>query len=644
MSKEVCWKMPDALQVDTQMAVFRDRINQQFATSLVSYTDLHTWSIEHLADFWQTLWETSPLTSQTDIDCILEANMPGTHWFRGASLNFAEQLLLFQDEHPAIIFVNESGQQRILSFADLHIAVAQCQAGLKRAGVSVGDRVVGLMPNMPETVIAMLATTSIGAIWSSTSPDFGEQGVLDRFTQIKPKVLFTTDATVYAGKTVATLSKAKALLAQCPDCQCVVIPYHDTQVNVDFATPYNAFIDASATQVEFTPLPFEHPVYILYSSGTTGVPKCITHGAGGTLLQHYKELALHTNISRDDVVFYYTTCGWMMWNWLVSSLLLGATIVLYDGSPMHPAPTILLDLIDEFGISVFGASAKYYSTLANHQVNAIDSHDLASLKTLLSTGSPLYPEQFDYLYQRIKSDVQVASISGGTDLISCFALGCPLKSVKRGELQCIGLGMDVAVFNPQGAAVIGEKGELVCRQPFPSMPLYFWGDVDNQKYQQAYFSRFPGVWTHGDFAEITPEGGVIITGRSDATLNPGGIRIGTAEIYQVVEGFPEIAESLCVGQQQDNDERIVLLLVLQPGFILSQALQDKIKQAIKTQISPHHVPHIMVAVSALPRTVSGKLVELAVKATLNGEKIENIHAIANPEVLAEIASAIKHSK
>lgn len=652
MRDDICWQAPEARLAQSHIVAFMRYLEESYHVTFTDYDALHAWSIENLDTFWQAVWNFCGCRSDSEIQRVLSFNSKtekktnveinteqvrfGAIWFSGASLNFAEHLLRHRDNHPALIARNEIGHTKIISYAELAIAVAQCQAGLKRAGVKPGDVIVGLLPNIPETVIIMLAVTSIGAIWSALSPDFGEQAVLDRFSQIDPVLCFTTNAVQYAGKIIDTLSKAKKVCDMLPNCRCVVIDTHgDVSHEVEDLSHYNDFIDPSATECEFSSFPFDHPVYIVYSSGTTGAPKCITHGAGGTLLQHLKELILHSDVHRDDTVFYYTTCAWMMWHWLVSNLALGATVVLYDGSPLHPKPDILLDLIDEFGISIFGASAKYYASLEKQKLNPAQSHVLTTLKTLLSTGSPLLPAQYDYIYQNIKQDVCLSSISGGTDLLSCFTLGTVLKPVRRGECQCLGLGMDVAIYDNDGHPVVGEKGELVCRQPFPSMPVCFWQDDNNQRYFKSYFARFPGVWTHGDYAMMTPHQGLVMVGRSDATLNPGGVRIGTAEIYAVVEQYNEIIESLCVGHVVNGDEQIILFVVMQKGVSLDDQLSDKLKNEIKKTVSAHHVPHIIHAVSGLPRTISGKLVELTVKHILAGEEVDNISALANPEVLAE---------
>jgi acetoacetyl-CoA synthetase len=563
--------------------------------------------------------------------------MPGARWFEGARLNFAENLLRCRDDRPAVIFWNESGARRQLSFAELFAEVSRVAGALRGAGVGARDRVAAWMPNIPETLIAMLATASIGAVWSSCSPDFGAKGVLDRFGQIQPKVLFTVDGYCYGGKRVELTERVCEVVRELPAAaKIVVLGYLETEPALPAANAaeYREFITAGRPpDITFEQLPFDHPLYILYSSGTTGLPKCIVHGAGGTLLQHLKELALHTDLKRGDRIFYYTTCGWMMWNWLVSSLATGAAVVLYDGSPVHPKRDILFDLAGQERLTVFGTSAKYLAMIEKEGLAPGDSHDLSSLRTILSTGSPLAPRSFDYVYEVIKPDVCLSSISGGTDIVSCFALGNPIAPVYRGEIQTRGLGMKVEIFNEAGKPVRGEKGDLVCTKPFPSMPVGFWNDPTGEKYRAAYFEDFPGVWRHGDWAELTAHDGLVIYGRSDATLNPGGIRIGTAEICRQVEQFEEVVESLVVGQEWRGDVRIVLFVRLRDGVVLSGELKDRIRKCIRANASPHHVPRKIIRVADIPRTISGKITELAVREVIHGRPVKNRDALANPESL-----------
>jgi acetoacetyl-CoA synthetase len=566
----------------------------------------------------------------------------GPRWFLGARFNFAENLLRFRDDHPALIVRNELGRGRVLTYAQLADEVEAVAGALRAAGVTPGDRVAGYMPNIPETVIAMLATASLGAVWSSCSPDFGVKGVLDRFGQIAPKVLFCADGYRYAGKEIDTLARVRQVAEQIPSIEHVVVVRHlRDHADLSGFTPWDEF---SATGLRFPPpgsrypvFPFDHPLYIMYSSGTTGLPKCMVHGAGGTLLQHLKELVLHTDLRREDRIFYFTTCGWMMWNWLVSSLAVGATVVLYDGAPLAPHAASLWDMASEERVTVFGTSAKYLALVEKEGVVPARTHDLSSLRAILSTGSPLAPPSFDYVYERVKGDVQLSSISGGTDIISCFALGNPAGPVWRGELQAIGLGMRVDVFDESGQPARGAPGELVCTMPFPSMPISFWNDPDGAKYRGAYFDHYPGVWRHGDWAQLTDHGGVIITGRSDATLNPGGVRIGTAEIYRQVEQLPDVIESLVVGQDVVSngtpDTRVVLFVRLRPDVALDDALRERIRRQIREGASPHHVPKVIVAVSDIPRTISGKITELAVRDVIHGRPVKNTDAMANPQAL-----------
>jgi len=605
------------------------------------YAPLYDYSIRHPETFWPCVWEFCGVRATGDLEPALVDGdaMPGSRWFPNVRLNFAQNLLRFKDDKSALIFRNEWGHARELTYAQLHVQVARMAHALKNAGVVKGDRIAGFLPNVPETIIAMLAATSLGAIWSSCSPDFGVNGVVDRFGQIEPKVLFCADAYPYGGKRHDCLAKVREVLAAIPSIErCVVIPYSGEPLHLGDlrgAASWDEFAGSEDRAIEFVPTAFDHPLYIMYSSGTTGAPKCIVHGAGGTLLQHLKELVLHTDLKREDRIFYYTTCGWMMWNWLVSSLAVGATVVLYDGSPTHPDGNVLWNLADEVGISIFGTSAKWIDATAKMGVKPRETHKLLALKTILSTGSPLSPESFEYVYRDVKERVLLSSISGGTDIISCFALGNPLLPVYRGELQCRGLGMKVEILDDEGNPVRGQPGELACTAPFPSMPVSFWNDPEGEKYRAAYFSKVPGVWCHGDRAELTQHDGIIIYGRSDATLNPGGVRIGTAEIYRQVEQLPEVLESVAVGQRWQGDERVILFVRLREDTQLDDALRERIKQQIRANTTPRHVPAKILAVSDIPRTRSGKISELAVRAAIHGEPVKNTEALANPEALRQ---------
>jgi acetoacetyl-CoA synthetase len=603
------------------------------------YAPLYDFSVRHPERFWPLVWEFCGIRASGDFEPVLVDGdrMPGARWFPNVKLNFAQNLLRHKDARTALVFRNEWGHKRELTYAELHAETARIARALREAGVGVGDRVAGFMPNLPETIIAMLAATSIGATWSSCSPDFGINGVVDRFGQIAPKVLFTADAYGYGGKRFDCLQKIRGVLDKIPSVErLVVVPYSGDALSLDGlrgAVSWTDFAGDGEPALSFEMLPFDHPLYIMYSSGTTGVPKCIVHGAGGTLIQHLKELVLHTDLKREDRLFYYTTCGWMMWNWFVSGLAVGATLILYDGSPSHPDGNALWDLADEVGISVFGTSAKWISAIEKAGVRPRETHKLLSLKTILSTGSPLAPESYDYVYRDVKERVLLASISGGTDIISCFALGNPLLPVWRGELQSRGLGMKVEILDEAGQPVREQPGELACAAPFPSMPVYFWNDPDGERYRAAYFSKVPGVWCHGDRAELTAHDGIIIYGRSDATLNPGGVRIGTAEIYRQVEQLPEVLESVAVGQHWESDERIVLFVRLRDGITLDDALREKIRKQIRANTTPRHVPAKILQVADIPRTVSGKISELAVRAVIHGEAVKNTDALANPDAL-----------
>ncbi|UHH27670.1 acetoacetate--CoA ligase [Pseudomonas veronii] len=640
---EILWQ-PSAERIrHTRMDQFRRFINQRYSVQLDDYPALHQWSIDQRADFWQAIVAFFDVQFRSPPSAVLieGAAMPSAEWFPGATLNFAEHLLRRRDAHPAVVAISEDGQREQLSYAELAAHVAGLQRSLRAAGVGLGDRVAACMPNTWQTLVGMLATTSLGAIWSCSSPDFGTQGVIDRFGQIEPKVLIACAGYRYAGKTIDQSAKLNEILERLPSLQhLIVVPYARPQARVeDYRSDANVALWSDFYQPggtpEFVAVPFDHPLYILYSSGTTGVPKCIIHGTGGVLLTHLKEHGLHADLSREDCLFYYTTCGWMMWNWLVSVLALGATAVLYDGSPFHPGPERLIDLIDAERISVFGTSPKFLATLEKAGLQPRLSHDLSSLKGLISTGSPLSPQSYDYVYRAIKAEVCLSSMSGGTDIVSCFVIGNPVLPVRRGEMQCKSLAMAIEVWDDQGRPLLGEKGELVCTRHFPAMPIGLWNDPQQKMLRAAYFSQFPGVWAQGDYAEQRPNGSLLIHGRSDAVLNPGGVRIGTAEIYRQVEKVPLVLESLAIGQRWQDDVRVVLFVRLDDGVELNDALEQQIRQMIRANTTPRHVPAKILAVRDIPRTISGKIVELAVRNVVHGEPVKNTDALANPEALAQ---------
>ncbi|MCH8010359.1 MAG: acetoacetate--CoA ligase [Candidatus Marinimicrobia bacterium] len=637
---KIMWQPGKKTISNSQMDQFRRYVNDHYNLTLSDYVDLYDWSITNVPDFWSAMWEFGDIIRSKPFNKVVDdaTKMPGSNWFLGTRLNYAENLLRYRDDRTAIVFLGEGQPIRSLTYRQLYEEVRRLAFALRELGVDVNDRVAGFMPNMPETVIAMLATVSVGAIWSSSSPDFGIKGVLDRFTQIEPKVLFSANGYFYNGKAFDSLEKIIGILQELPSVEKVVIvPYTDEQPDISKIRNgilYKKFLPKEEVPYfNFEQLPFNHPLYIMYSSGTTGLPKSIVHGAGGTLIQHLKELRLHTNLTREDTIFYFTTCGWMMWNWLVSSLSVGAIVVLYDGAPFYPDAGAMWQMTQDLGITVFGTSAKFISACESACVKPREEFDLSKLRAILSTGSPLVEESFDYVYRDIKEDVLLSSISGGTDIISCFALGNPTLPVYRGELQCRGLGMKVESFNEQGKPLLNEKGELVCTAPFPSMPIYFWNDPDNQNYHEAYFDVFPGVWTHGDFVTINEHGGVKIFGRSDATLNPGGVRIGTAEIYRVVESLPEVNDSLVVGQNWQGDERIILFVKMKKGNKLTGELIDKIKKTIRAQCSPRHVPAKVLPIDDIPYTINLKKVEIAVKKIIHGDEVLNRDTLMNPESL-----------
>ena len=637
--KKIMWQ-PSVEQIQgSQMFEFKEFINDRHGLNLENYHDLHYWSVNRIPEFWDSAWSFFDILHSHPYTQVVDdvSKMPGAIWFDGTRLNFAENLLRRRDDKTAIVFKGEGQPVRKLTYNELYSAVVKTAHALKELGVNKGDRIAGFVPNMPESIIAMLATTAIGAIWSSSSPDFGIKGVLDRFSQIEPKVLFAANGYFYNGKAHDSLEKLQGILKDLTSVQkVVVIPYtqEDPDVSmIDNSVAFPEFIANDAETIDFEQLPFDHPLYIMYSSGTTGLPKSIVHGVGGSLIQHMKELRLHCNISADDNVFYFTTCGWMMWNWLVSNLAIGSTVILYDGSPFYPDSNAMWAMAEELGITVFGTSAKFIAASESSGNKPNDINDLSAMRIILSTGSPLMEENFDYIYRDVKKDVQLASISGGTDIISCFAGGSPMLPVHRGELQCSGLAMDVDSFDTQGKSIRNEKGELVCKKAFPSMPVYFWNDADGSKYHHAYFDKFENIWYHGDYIEINDHGGVTIYGRSDATLNPGGVRIGTAEIYRVVEQMAEVADSLVVGVQSDGDEQVALFLKMNSGNNLNDELIDSIKRSIRANCTPRHVPSIVKTVEDIPYTISGKKVELAVKNVLHGEEVTNKDALANPEAL-----------
>ena len=634
--KKLWW--PSQQQIEQcNLTRFIQQIQSQHP-QVTDYDSLYSWSVNDSPAFWSEVAKFADIQfSQEASDILVNPDaMPGAEWFKGSRLNFAENLLRYRDDRTAIVFRSENGEQRQLSYAELYQKVNDCQKLLRSMDVKAGDRVAGYMSNNPETVIAMLATASLGAIWSSCSPDFGKKGVLERFSQITPKVLFTIDGYEYGGKSFDVVETVIEILEQIPEIENVVmVPFLNKAPDTSKIRNCCMWqeMEISSEEMEFAQLPFNHPLYILYSSGTTGVPKCIVHSAGGTLIQHLKEHQLHTDINREDVLFYFTTCGWMMWNWLVSGLASGCTVVLYDGSPFYPRRRSLWQFVSEQGITVFGTSARYIAAVAKARIKPGQDYDLSSLRAILSTGSPLAPEHFDYVYENVKSDLMLSSISGGTDIVSCFVLGSPMRPVYKGEIQSRGLGMAVDVYNDDGDSVRGERGELVCYKPFPSMPLGFWNQPDDQKYHDAYFSRFENTWAQGDYAEITERDGLIIYGRSDAVLNPGGVRIGTAEIYRQVEKVDEVLESLCIGQIWDNDVRIVLFVMLQDGVELDADIKQKIRRTIQENTTRRHVPKKIIAVPDIPRTISGKIVELAVRSIVHGDVVKNTEALANPESL-----------
>ncbi len=638
-SEQPLWRPSAARVAASNVTAFIAEANKRHGLTLNDYRDLHAWSVAESAEFWDLIWDVCGVVGEKGARKLIDGDkMPGAQFFPDAKINFAENLLKAPGSGDAMIFRGEDKVAYRLSWTELNALVSRLQQALAAAGVGEGDRVAAMLPNLPETIALMLAVTSLGAIFSSCSPDFGERGVLDRFGQIEPKVFVTVDGYWYNGKQIKIADKLKAIVGELKSAaKVVIVPYlgeaDKVAADVPRAETLATFLKPySAKALTFKRLPFNHPVYILFSSGTTGVPKCIVHGAGGTLLQHMKEHRLQCDLRAGERLFYFTTCGWMMWNWLASGIASGATLMLYDGSPFAPQ-TVVWDFAQDERINVLGTSAKYIDACKKAGLKPAETHDLSSVRLITSTGSPLAAESFDYVYSDIKQDVHLASISGGTDIVSCFVLGDPTAPVWRGEIQAPGLGMAVDVWSEEGKPIREEKGELVCVKPFPSMPVMFWNDADGKKYHSAYFERFPNVWCHGDFAEWTKHGGLIIHGRSDATLNPGGVRIGTAEIYAQVEQIPQVLEAIAVGQDWDNDVRVVLFVRLAEGVTLDDGLRDRIKQKIRTGASPRHVPAKVVQVADIPRTKSGKITELAVRNVIHGQPVKNTEALANPEAL-----------
>jgi len=634
------WEPSEKRIKSTNMYRFINFINRKYDKNFSEYEPLYRWSIENIPDFWASMWEFAEIKASKSYDRVVDDldKMPGAKWFPGAELNFAENLLRYRDDHVALIFKGEGRESTKMTYKELYEEVARVAKSLSEAGVQPGDRVVGFMPNMPQTTVAMLAATSLGAVWSSCSPDFGIKGVLDRFGQIKPKVLFTANGYAFKGKTFNSLDPISNILKELPTTEkVVVVPYTEEDPDISAipnAVHYRDFRSSQSNlEIQFRQLPFEHPLYIMFTSGTTGLPKCMVQSAGGVLINQLKEHMLHCDTKREDTIFYFTTCGWMMWNWLNCALSVGASVVLYDGNAFHPDDGVLWKMAQDEKITIFGTSAGYIAALQNAGVRPGKEYDLSPLKAVLSTGSPLSVEGFEYIYREVKEDIQLGSISGGSDINGCFAAGNPMGSVYAGELQCRCLGMKVEAFDETGNPVLSEKGELVCTAPAPPMPIYFWEDPTGEKYHAAYFDVYPNVWRHGDFIEINDRGGVIIYGRSDATLNPGGVRIGTAEIYRQMEQMEEIADSLVVGQDWKNDVRVVLFVQMAPGHTLTEEIKNQIKQTIRKNASPRHVPAKIISVPAVPYTLNMKKVELAVKKVIQGQPVLNKDALSNPESL-----------
>ena len=634
------WRPTEGQIARANMTRFMGFVNEHWDKQLKTYQELWTWSVESIPEFWAAWWEFLGVIHSRKYDRVVDdvTKMPGAQWFEGAELNFAENLLRYRDDHVALIFKSEAKPSCSITYRELYDQVARMAKSLRKAGVQKGDRVAGFMPNMMETMVAMLAATSLGALWSSCSPDFGIKGVLDRFGQIEPKVLFTADGYFYNGKTFDSIERIAGILKELPATEkVVVVPYVNEQPDISRlsrSVHWNDFMASDeGLDIDFVQVPFSHPLYIMYSSGTTGKPKCMVQSQGGVLLNQLKEQILHCDLKREDIMFYFTTCGWMMWNWVACSLGVGNTALLYDGSPFHPDPEALWKLAEDENVTVFGTSARYLTAIEQAGIKPREKHDLSSVRAVISTGSPLPVEGFEYVYRDIKPDVHLASISGGTDINGCFVAGNPIGPVYAGQIQCRCLGMKVYAYDEKGRPVYNQTGELVCTAAFPSMPICFWDDPDGEKYLNAYFRPYPGVWCHGDFIEISDQGGIIIYGRSDATLNPGGVRIGTADIYSVVETMPEVVDSIVVGQDWENDVRVILFVKLNEGYELNDELVARIRTAIRTNTSPRHVPAKIVRVADIPYTINMKKVELAVRNVIHGRAVTNRDALANPDVL-----------
>jgi len=641
MSDKLLWTPGKQRIADARLTKFMEKVNAEYGTSLADFDDAHRFSVEHAEKFWLSFWDFANVKAQTRGDVVIQDadKIPGARFFPESRLNFAENLLVKNDASPALVFRGEDKVEKTVSWRELNDTVSQLHQAFLQIRLSASDRVCAVVPNMPETIMTFASAASIGAVWSSCSPDFGEQGILDRFGQIEPKVLIVCDGYFYNGKTIDISEKISSVLEKLPSVEKVIVIDYigaaaSTATQLPNAVTYADFIAPyTPGPIAFAQLPFDHPLYILFSSGTTGVPKCIVHRAGGILLKHLSEHQLHSDVKSGDNLFYFTTCGWMMWNWLVTGLASGATLLLFDGSPIYPSERVLFDFADDKLMNIFGTSAKFIDAVKKTGWRPCETHDLSSVRTIMSTGSPLVPESFDFVYESIKSDVQLSSISGGTDLCGGLVSGNPIGPVWRGEIQALGLGTDIAVFDDGGNPVIGEKGELVCRNAFPSIPIKFWNDPGDKKFHEAYFAKYENIWCQGDFAEITKHGGMIVHGRSDATLNPGGVRIGTAEIYAQVEKLEEVIEALAIGQFWEDDTRVVLFVRLREDVVLDEGLQKTIKTKIRTGASPRHVPAIIIAVQDIPRTKSGKITELAVRDVVHGREIKNKEALANPEAL-----------